>query len=243
VSWRPLVIGLVLGGALAVSGPGARAQNRGGAPPQPARQSAPIDVTGNWVSYVTEDWRFRMMTPPKGDYTRVPLTAEGRKLADAWNPAADEAAGQQCKAYGAAAIMRVPARFRIAWQDDQTLRIDSDAGMQTRMFRFAASAPPRERTWQGHSIANWDAPAQKLVAITTNLRPGYLRRNGVPYSTDATVTEFFVVAPLGQGDRVLIVTTVVDDPRYLQRPFVVSSHFKRDTDPSRWSPAPCVATW
>jgi hypothetical protein len=243
MSWRPLVIGLVLGGALVVSGPGARAQNRGGAPPQPARQSAPIELTGNWVSYVTEDWRFRMMTPPKGDYTRVPLTAEGRKLADAWNPAADEAAGQQCKAYGAAAIMRVPARFRISWQDDQTLRIDSDAGMQTRMFRFAASAPPRERTWQGHSIAGWDAPAQKLVVTTTHLRPGYLRRNGVPYSTDATVTEFFVVAPVGQGDRVLIVTTVVDDPRYLQRPFVVSSHFKRDTDPSRWSPAPCVATW
>ena len=102
-----------------------------------------------------------MITPPKGDYTRVPLTPEGRKLADAWNPAADEAAGQQCKAYGAAAIMRVPARFRIAWQDEQTLRIESDAGMQTRMLRFTPSSPPRDRTWQGHSIANWDAPATK----------------------------------------------------------------------------------
>jgi hypothetical protein len=228
---------------VALCAPGAHAQGRGGSPSKPASQSAPIDVTGNWVSYVTEDWRFRMITPPKGDYTRVPLTPEGRKLADAWNPAADEAAGQQCKAYGAAAIMRIPARFRIAWQDEQTLRIESDAGMQTRTLRFTPSSPPRERTWQGHSVANWEAPARKLVVTTTNLRAGYLRRNGVPYSADARVTEYFVVAPVGQSDQALVVTTVVEDPRYLQRPFVVSSHFKRDKDPSRWSPAPCVATW
>lgn len=219
------------------------AQGRGASPSKTASQSAPIDITGNWVSYVTEDWRFRMITPPKGDYTRVPLTAEARKLADAWNPRADEAAGQQCKAYGAAAIMRVPARFRIAWSDEQSLRIESDAGMQTRIFRFTPSSPPRERTWQGHSIASWDVQARKLVVTTTNLRAGYLRRNGVPYSADARVTEYFVIAPVGQNDQALIVTTIVEDPRYLQRPFVVSSHFKRDKDPSRWSPAPCVATW
>ena len=239
---RRLLISLVVA-VLVITGPLALAQGRGGGPSKPARESAPIDVTGNWVSYVTEDWRFRMITPPRGDYTRVPLTPEGRKLADAWNPAADEAAGQQCKAYGGAAIMRVPARFRIAWHDEQTLRVESDAGMQTRMLRFAASAPPRERTWQGHSIANWDAPSKKLVVTTTSMRAGYLRRNGVPYSADARVTEYYVVSPIGQRDQALIVTTVVDDPRYLQRPFVVSSHFKRDTDPSRWSPAPCVTTW
>jgi hypothetical protein len=184
-----------------------------------------------------------MITPPKGDYTRVPLTPEGRKLADAWNPAADEAAGQQCKAYGAAAIMRVPARFRIAWHDAQILRIESDAGTQTRLFRFTMSPPPRERTWQGHSTASWDVAAKKLVVTTTNMRAGYLRRNGVPYSAEATVTEYFVLAPVGENEQALVVTTIVDDPRYLQRPFVVSSHFKRDRDPSRWSLAPCLATW
>ena len=65
-----------------------------------------MDLTGYWVALVTEDWRFRMITPPKGDYSRVPLTEQARKIADAWDPAADEAAGNQCKAYGAAAIMR-----------------------------------------------------------------------------------------------------------------------------------------
>ena len=230
-------------GLLAVGELRVLAQARGSLPPKTGRQSAPIDITGNWVSYVTEDWRFRMITPPKGDYTRVPLTPEGRKLADAWNPDADRSAGQQCKAYGAPAIMRVPARFRIAWHDEQTLRIETDAGMQTRMFRFGESAAPRERTWQGHSIASWDDAARKLVVTTTNLRPGYLRRNGVPYSADARVTEYFVVAQVAPSEQMLVVTTIVDDPRYLQRPFVVSSHFKRDKDPSRWSPAPCLATW
>ena len=234
---------LLAGAVLTLDEPRALAQGGSGSPSKPANQTAPVDITGNWVAYVTEDWRFRMITPPKGDYTRVPLTPEGRKLAEAWNPEADEAAGQQCKAYGAAAIMRVPARFRIAWHDEQTLRVESDAGMQTRLFRFTSSPPPRERTWQGHSIASWDVPARKLAVTTTNLRAGYLRRNGVPYSTDARVTEYFVVTPAGPREQALVVTTIVEDPRYLQRPFVVSSHFKRDQDPSRWSPAPCLATW
>src|SRR5665213_2862015 len=115
-----------------------------------AKASAPSDITGYWVAFVTEDWRFRMVTPHKGDYQAVPMTDQARKVADSWNPEADEAAGNQCKAYGAAAIMRVPARFHITWQDDNTLRIDSDAGMQTRLFHFQPQpAPPGERTWQG----------------------------------------------------------------------------------------------
>lgn len=242
MSWRCLFVALACS-VLAANESRVLAQRQGGPPLKSASQSAPIDITGNWVSFVTEDWRFRMITPPKGDYTRVPLTPEGRKVADGWNPKADEAAGQQCKAYGAAAIMRVPARFRIAWQDEQTLRIESDAGMQTRTLRFAVTPPSRERTWQGQSLANWDIPSRTLVVTTTNMRAGYLRRNGVPYSTDAKVTEYFVVVPVAESDQVLVVTTIVDDPQYLQRPFVVSSHFKRDKDPSRWSPAPCVAIW
>ncbi len=105
-----------------------------------AKALAPVDMTGYWVAYVTEDWRFRMITPRKGDYQAVPMTEEARKIADAWDPAADEASGNQCKAYGAAAIMRVPARFHITWQDDNTLRVESDSGMQTRLFHFNSPA-------------------------------------------------------------------------------------------------------
>src|SRR5690348_2730858 len=160
-----------------------------------AKASAPIDLTGYWVAFVTEDWRFRMITPRKGDYQAVPMTQQARKIADAWDPAADEASGNQCKAYGAAAIMRVPARFHIAWQDDNTLRVDSDAGMQTRLFHFTSQASPQgERTWQGFSAAQWERPSS-LKVTTNQLRAGYLRKNGVPYSENATVTEYFDIAP------------------------------------------------
>jgi hypothetical protein len=204
-----------------------------------AKVSAPVDITGYWVSYVTEDWRFRMVTPRKGDYQNVPMTEQARKIADAWDPAADEAAGNQCKAYGAAAIMRVPARFHITWQDDNTLRVDSDTGMQTRLLHFNSTAPG-ERTWQGNSTAQWQRPASLKVS-TTNLRAGYLRKNGVPYSENTAVTEYFDTAPLPSGGQVLMVTAIVDDPQYLQQPFTVSSQFLKEADGSKWDPTPCSA--
>jgi hypothetical protein len=223
--------------------PRAAGQGRGGPPNAggTAKASAPVDMTGYWVAYVTEDWRFRMVTPRKGDYQAVPMTEQARKMADAWDPAADEAAGNQCRAYGAAAIMRVPARFHITWQDDNTLRIDSDSGMQTRLFHFNATpAPQGERTWQGYSTAQWQRPASLKVA-TTNLRAGYLRRNGVPYSENAALTEYLDMAPLPGGGQVLMVTAIVDDPQYLQQPFTVSSQFLKEADGSKWDPTPCTA--
>src|SRR2546425_12323265 len=111
-----------------------RGGGRGEAPPT-ARAAAPFDMTGYWVSIVTEDWRWRMF-PNKGDYAGVPLNAEGRKVADSWDPAKDEAAGEQCKAYGAVGIMRIPGRFHITWLDDQTVKIETDAGRQSRVLRF-----------------------------------------------------------------------------------------------------------
>src|SRR5689334_13423304 len=100
-------------------------------PPPTAKAAAPVDLIGTWVPLITEDWRVRMVTPKKGDYESVPISAEGRKIADAWDPAKDEAAGQQCKAYGAAAVMRVPGRIRITWEDDTTLKVETEAGTQT----------------------------------------------------------------------------------------------------------------
>ena len=75
------------------------------------------------------------------------------------------------------------------------------------------------------------------------MRSGYLRRNGVPYSENAVLTEYFDVAPLPNGGQVLLVTTVVQDPRYLQQPFIVNSQFKKESDGSKWDPTPCSARW
>jgi len=121
---------------------------RGQEAPAGPRAIAPKDFTGYWVSVVTEDWRWRMVTPAKGDVDSVPLNAEGRRVANAWDPQRDETAGESCRAYAAPAIMRVPGRVRIAWDDDTTLRLDTEAGTQTRRLRFAvmnrgpAGGPP-----------------------------------------------------------------------------------------------------
>jgi hypothetical protein len=235
---------------------------RGGAPqpPQTAKAGAPIDLTGYWVSLVTGDWRFRMMTPLKGDYTSMPMNAEARKIADAWDPAKDEAAGEQCKSYGAPALMRVPGRLHITWQDDQTLKLEMDSGTQTRLFSFG---PPQTQggDWQGVSKASWEyLPAQiistdgartsigqpdrragSLKVITTNFKPGYLRKNGVPYSANAVLTEYFDRVTEPNGDSYVVVTSTVEDPTYLNQPFMLSTHFKKQADASGWNPTPCAA--
>src|SRR5256885_10485073 len=191
------------------------------------KASAPVDMTGYWVALVTEDWRFRMIHPRKGDYQAVPMTEQARKIANAWDPALDEASGDRCKAYGAAAIMRLPARFHITWQDDNTMQVESDSGMQKRLFHFhSPPSSPGEHTRQGYSTAQWQSAALKIV--TANLRSGYLRKNGIPYSENAVVTEYFDIAPHPSGGHVLVVTTIVDGPLYLQQPFIVSSRFKNE---------------
>jgi len=223
------------------------AQQRGGGPARSARDSAPIDLTGYWVSYVTENWRYRMVTPAKGEYRRIPSSRAALPIINAWDPAADERAGNQCKSYGAGNIMSVPGRLHITWQDADTLRIETDAGTQTRLFHFSPSSASALRTWQGESTATWEpapgADGGSLRVVTSNLRAGYLRKNGVPYGERATVTEHFDLAPLAANGKLLLVTTIVEDPEYLTGPYVVSPHFKKEPDGSKWDPTPCSSTW
>jgi hypothetical protein len=226
---------------------------RGGPPPTP-KAGAAIDLTGYWVSVVVEDWKWRMVTPKKGVVEGVPLNAEGRKVADSWDPARDEAAGEQCRAYGAANIMRLPGRLRIAWENDTTLRIDTDAGTQTRLLHFGGMTPAlataTEPSWQGRSTASWDygpgrgrggARLGSLKVVTTQLRPGYVRKNGVPYSGRATMTEYFDVNTLPNGDQWLTVTTKVEDPQFFVRHYLTTSDFKKLPNAAGWAPTPCSA--
>jgi hypothetical protein len=257
---RPLIFAMV---ALA-TGASALAQNPPSAP-QAARAVAPADFTGYWVAVVTEDWRWRMMTPPKGDVSSIPVTAEGRRAAEAWDPAKDIADGEQCRAYGAAGIMRMPVRLHVTWQDDNTLKVDIDNGTQTRLLHFDANArPPSAPEWQGFSLAKWESVAEgqgqapfaggqgggqnagggnslsgSLRMTTTHLRSGYLRRNGVPYSANAVLTEFLDRTIEPNGDSWLVLTSVVEDPRYLQIPLMLTTHYKREPDGSKFRPRPC----
>jgi hypothetical protein len=265
--------------------PGIGAQEAPQAQPRRSpRAVAPIDLTGTWVSVVTEDWRYRMVTPPRGDYAGVPINDVGRKAADLWDDGKDRATGNACRMYGAAGVMRMPGRVRISWQDDDTLKIETDAGAQTRLLRFGAS-PQRSAveapSWQGVSRAQWELavrgralgsvggaipadgpippaddrggrgaagrggppepPGGSLKVVTTQMKPGYLRRNGVPYSANAVLTEYFDRHSEPNGDQWFIVTTIVEDPTYLVQPFVTSTHFKKEADASKWHPTPCGA--
>lgn len=280
-----LPIGLalvVVAMGLAVSQTSAQ-RGRGGGPPPSPRAGAPVDLTGTWVAIVSEDWRWRMATPPVGDVASIPVSAEGRRASAAWDLAADNASGDQCRAFGVGGIVRQPGRVRISWQDDSTLKMEFDAGTQTRLLHFDASRPSGAPTWQGHSLAVWEGtgfgrtaeappgpgagpagppvpggggrglrggpPPRGAAAInsggsvrvtTTNFRAGYLRKNGVPYSDAASITEYVHRLPTHpNGDDWLHVVTVVEDPRYLSQPFYTSTHFRREADDSRFSPTPC----
>jgi hypothetical protein len=227
--------------------------------PRTPREAAPVDLTGYWVSVVSEDWRWRMLTPLPGDFQSIPLNARGREVGLAWDSAADEAAGLECKSYGAPAVMRVPGRVHITWRDDQTLQVETDAGEQLRLFRFGASAPAAERSRQGYSVANWEQPirgrlppeglpifsgtvgnqGRSLEVTTTNLLEGYLRKNGPPFSQDASVQEYYDHHVQPDGAEWFTVTTVVTDPTYLDGPFITSTDFKKEPDGSGWDPTPC----
>jgi hypothetical protein len=203
-----------------------------------------------------------MVTPLRNDFSNIPLNAAGSKLGKTWDPAQDEAAGEQCRAYAAPAIMREPGRLKISWQDDTTLKIETDAGQQTRLLHFGpppAGLDDAKRDWQGYSAADWEAPvhgthpagvglgvgdragahSRALEVVTTRIRPGYLRKNGAPFSADTKMTEYFDLFKDPDGVDWFVVTTIVDDPQYLTAPWVTSTHFKREKDASRWHPAPC----
>ena len=215
-------------------------RGRAAGPALSPKQAAPIDLTGYWVSPIIEDWKYRMVTPTKGVFDAVPLNAEGRKVGDSWDPAKDEAAGEQCRAYGAGGIMRLPGRLRIAWQDDTTLKVETDTGTQTRLLHFGGAVEPTEATWQGHSVAQWNA-ARGLKVVTTHLRPGYVRKNGAPYGEKAVVTEYWDMNVLPNGDRWLTVISKVEDSQYFTRAYTTSSDFKKLPDAAGWNPTPCSA--
>lgn len=240
---------------------------RGAEPARTAKSVAPIDVTGYWMSMIVDEWRFRV-TPQKGDIPWMPLNEEARKVAGTWDPAKDQAEGKACKAYGAVGITQRPGRMHIVWTDENTLKADFDTGTQTRLFHFsAAPADKGAPSWQGYSAAAWVAPGNVLLftgdgfvpalggrggrpagppptgtlrVTTTNMLPGYVRKNGVPYSEKAVLTEHFNRVAGAQGDQYLVMTQFVDDPAYLTQAFIRTYTWKQVPDAAGWDPTPCL---
>ena len=233
---------------------------RGAQPPRTARAAAPVDLTGYWVSAVTEDWRWRMVTPARGDFAGVPLNAAA---------ASSGSRGTLPRMPPPASSARRTVRLRsCACPDgctspDRAIRRSRSRPTPARRPGSSSSDLPRQNrgpaSWQGSSVAQWEPPmrgsgpadnlpialnpregtrGRALEVVTTNLREGYLRTNGAPYSARTTVREYFDVFTVGQ-DLWFTVTTIVEDPEYLSTPFVTSSNFKRQADATGWSPTGC----
>jgi hypothetical protein len=262
---RIVLAAVALAAVASAQAPGGRGAPPAG--PRTAKAAAPIDLTGYFVSQIVDEWRFRV-SPIKGDILYMPLTPEARRVANAWDPAKDEAEGNQCKAYGAVGVMQRPGRLHITWEDDNTLRVDVDAGTQTRLLHFAA--PPADKgtpTWQGYSYAQWQVPGGVLMdlggqgfvlsgvgrgrggpppktgslkVVTTNMKPGYLRKNGGPYSANAVLTEYFNLLTGADGQQYISLTAFVEDPMYLTGPFLRTYEFKKQPDAAGWEPTPCL---
>jgi hypothetical protein len=224
-----------------------------------ARASAPVDLTGQWVSVIADDWRWRVVVPPKGDTLYLPVNDAGKKMAGEWDAARDAAAGEACRAYGAGGLMHLPGRLRVSWDGDDTLKLETDTGQQTRLFRFDPSAAPAgEATWQGVSRAVWEVPGaggrgrggrgaaaggarpgSSMRVTTTNMRLGYYRRNGVPYGPGATMTEWFTTITEPDGNAYLLVTKILEDSQYMSGPYVRTVQFKKENGTAGWNPVPC----
>lgn len=235
--------------------------------PDTARAEAPFDLTGWWVSVVTQDWRFRMVVPGKGEYGGIPINLAAKRFADAWDPAGDEASGQQCKAYGAGGLMHIPGRLHITWRDAHTLQVQTDAGLQTRLLHFDSGDPPPAGiapSLQGRSLARWVFPRRggdpavrgagvvrsiattkygTLEVVTDHVIPGYLRKNGIPYSERMRMLEYWDEHRADDGTVWLVIPTELDDPTYLQSAWDTVPIFKREADGSRWHPTPCSLRW
>lgn len=272
--------------------PAGQAQGRGGrGAAQPSgQQAALIDLTGNWVAVVDQDWRFRMMTPPKGDFAQVPMNAAAQRIAAQFDPALYGGANYQtsgiidCRAYGGANVMRMPTRLRITWDSPDVLKIETDWGQQTRLLRFTPAQPFGDMevalrtgelggsrgpaSMQGYSVAAWEQPFRfnapnfqranvgrggglgqnragelqpggSLAVVTTDLTPGWLRRNGAPYSSRTRVIEHFTTFQDPTGKDWFTDTIEVNDPEYLNTPFYLSAEFQKEPDGSKWAPHPC----
>jgi hypothetical protein len=265
------------------------AQGGRGGPPPAAKASAPVDFTGYWTTVITEDWHERMLTPPKGDFGtgaggavvlpggrvvggganpamlgNIPFNAAGGRKALEWDPQKDEAAGEQCKAYGAIGMLRLPTHLRVSWQDDNTLKFETDFGTQTRLIHFPppmpgmnlsginmkAGPPPGEApSYQGYSVGSWITmggrggyePGGSLHVRTTNLKPGYYWKNGMPYTANAVLTEHFRIIDLPESGPWISFSAMVEDPEYLTQPYIVTYQFKKLPDGSKWNPVACAA--
>ena len=200
---------------------------------------AEADLTGYWEAILHEDTLFRTAGPPIGEYIGLPINDAARAIANDWNPEDGYKPENQCKMHGAAYIMRSPIRIFVAQDDEVTIsiKIELEMGRERKIYLDGRPAPEGPPTDMGHSVGVWEG--DMLTVTTTNMTEKYIRRNGVPNSEQAVMTEHFV----RHGDYITLIN-IIEDPVYLNEPLIRSISYRKRNDEFKWVRFDCeVYEW
>jgi len=192
---------------------------------------AQVDLTGTWSPRYQEDFSERVPGPELGDYTGLPLTEGARRYAETWDPAEISLPEEQCRVHISPYIYRGPTNIAI-WDERDPVTREliaikhriSTFDQERTIYMDGRPHPPAwaAHTWMGFSTGQWQG--NMLVVTTSHIKKGWLRRNGVPESDLATLTEYFV-----RTGEVLTRISAINDPVYLTEPLVKSEEFVLNT--------------
>jgi len=193
----------------------------------PLSAAAQVDFSGEWSARYHEDQEHRIPGPLLGDYTGLPINDAARLKADSWDASILSLREHQAKPHPSTYSLRGPANIRILKVIDPVTQrtigfeLFGTFGQATRtIWLDERPHPPAHapHTWAGFSTGQWNGDT--LTVTTTHLKVGWLQRNGVAHSDRATMVEHFI----RHGD-VLTVITAIDDPVYLEEPFIRSTNW------------------
>lgn len=202
---------------------------------------AQADLAGMWAQRFHEELPERGEGPEIGDYTGLPVNDAARLRADSWDASKWTVPERQCEPHPADYAPRGPANLRIGRTVDPVSQevVSWDVTVmwslqQRTIFMDGRShpSPNAQHSWQGFSTGEWDGDMLKVT--TTHLKEGWVRRNGLPRSDKATLTEYFI-----RNQDYLTLVTIVDDPVYLTEPLVRTSDWVLDPG-MRIGPFSCI---
>lgn len=198
---------------------------------------AQVLLSGDWLSLIHEDQPERLQGPDLGDYLGIPINEAARLRADSWDASRLTLQEHQCRVHVSPYIYFGPLQVRI-WEekDPETQQVIAlknyiSTYEQTRTIWMDNRPHPSEyapHTFMGFSTGKWLGDV--LTVETTHIKQGWLRRNGLPQSDQATMTEHFF-----RHDQYLTHMTILRDPVYLTEPLVKTQTFRMaDRDPGNW---------
>ena len=212
---------------------------RAGSAGAAARAAAQVDFSGEWAPRFHEDQPERVPGPELGDYLGLPINEAARLRADSWDASMQTLPEWQCRPHSADYIWRGPSPLTIRKEENPLTReitafhAEWLRSIDNPIYLDGRQHPPDDalHSWGGFATGKWEG--DMLTVTVTHLKEGYIRRNGMPRSDQATVTEHW----MRHGDF-LTVVTIVNDPVYLTEPFIRTTDYELDLH-QHVPPYPC----